>query len=101
MTGMTKVVVAVAALLIIAVISGFFFFVTTFLFAFSGGQYRMVSVVQYGALAVITVSVLVAAIAWRLRSPTAAVLCAAIATPAAGVVALVVEWGLSFVLGAG
>jgi len=101
MTGLTKVVVAVAALFIIAVISGFFFFVTTFLFAFSGGQYRMVSVVQYGALAVITVSVLVAAIAWRLRSPTAAVLCAAIVTPAAGVVALVVEWLLSFELGAG
>ena len=101
MNWMTKVIVALAAVFIIVAISGFFFFLTTFLFAFSGGQYRMEPVVQYGALAVIAAMVLLAAVVWKLRSPTAAVLCAAIATPAAWVVAMMVEWAFSFVLGAG
>ena len=101
MTGVMKVVVALAIVFIVVVISGFMYLVTTFLFAFSGGQYRMESVVQYGALAVIAAMVLLAAIVWRMRSPIAGVICAAIGTPVAWVVAVLVEWGLSFELGAG
>jgi hypothetical protein len=77
------------------------YLVTTFLFHFSGGQYRMGPVVDYSALAVIAGTLLLTAIVWRVRSPAAALKCAAIATPAAWVVAIVVEWGFSFALGAG
>lgn len=101
MTGVTKVVVALAIVFIVVVISGFMYLVTTFLFAFSGGQYRMEQVVQYGALGVIAAMLLLAAVVWKTRSPTAALICAAIATPAACVVAVLVEWRFSFVLGAG
>src|SRR2546421_2926829 len=44
------------------------YLVTTFLFAFSGGQYRMVAVVNLGAVAVISLGVLVAAGGWVGRS---------------------------------
>jgi hypothetical protein len=77
------------------------YLVTTFLFHFSGGQYRMGPVVDYGALAVIAVTLLLTAIAWRVRSPAAALKTATIATIVAWVLAIVVEWGLSFVWGAG
>jgi hypothetical protein len=43
----------------------------------------------------------VAAVAWRIRSPAAAALWAGIATAVAWVVAIFVEWRISYVLGAG
>jgi hypothetical protein len=101
MTGPTKVVVAILIVLLIAVISGFMYAVSTFLFAFSGGQSRMVPIVEYGAIAVVAAMILLAAIVWRLRSPVTAAKYAAIATPAAWVVAMFVEWALSFEFGAG
>jgi hypothetical protein len=98
---MNRSLLALAAGLIVIVISGFMYLVTTFLFAFSGGQYRMEPIVQFGALTVIAAMLLLAAIVWRVRSPVAAVICAAIVTPIAWVVLVVVEWGLSFEFGAG
>jgi hypothetical protein len=101
MTRTTKVVVALLVVFIIAVISAAMYGVTTFLFHFSGGQARMGPVVDYGAIVVITVSLVIAAIVWKRRSPTAAAIYAAVGTPAAWVVAVFIEWCLSFVLGAG
>jgi hypothetical protein len=77
------------------------YLVTTFLFHFSGGQYRMGPVVDYGALTVIAGTLVLTGIAWRVRSPAAAVKTAVIATPVAWAVAIAVEWGLSFAWGAG
>jgi hypothetical protein len=74
--------------------------VTTFLFAFSGGQYRMVTVVNVGALAVIAAGVLSALLAWTLRSRDVALKAAALATGAGWVAATFIEWLLSFSLGA-
>jgi hypothetical protein len=91
--------IGVIALVLIP-ICGVGYLVTTFLFAFSGGQYRMVEVVNIGALIVFALGVLVAAVAWRLRSPSAAVGWAAAATGAGWVVALTTEWLISFRLGA-
>ena len=56
------------------------YLVTTFLFAFSGGQYRMVAVVNLGAVAVISLGVLVAAVKWIVRSSAEAIKWTAIAT---------------------
>ena len=98
---MNRSLLALAAGFIVIVISGFMYLVTTFLFAFSGGQYRMEPIVQFGALTVIAAMLLLAAIVWRVRSPFAAVIYAAIVTPIAWVVLVVVEWGLSFEFGAG
>jgi hypothetical protein len=95
------VAVALTLALLIGLAGAFMFLVTTFLFHFSGGQDRMGPVVNYGALAVIAGTTLLAAIVWTIRSPSAAVKITAIATPAAWAVTLVVEWGLSFVFGAG
>lgn len=77
------------------------FLATTFLFHFSSGQYRMGPVVNYGALAVVVGTSLLAVIAWRIRSPAAALKWAALATPLAWVAAALVEWVFSFFLGAG
>jgi hypothetical protein len=103
MTRAMKVVVAALTLFMILVISGFLYGVSVFLFAFSGGQYRMVDVVNYAALAVIALMIVLAAIVWKIRSPAAATKFSAIGTPVAWVVALFVEWGFSqfvFVTGA-
>ena len=96
-----KVVIALLIGFVIAIISGVMYEVTIFLFYFSGGQSRMGPVVNYGALVVIAATVLFAAIVWRKRSPTTAAISAAIGTPVAWVAAIVVEWGISFELGAG
>src|ERR1700694_5273860 len=101
MTRQAKVALALAVVLTIGLAGAFMYLVTTFLFHFSSGQDRMGPVVNYGALAVIAGTTLLAAIAWKIRSPSAAVKITAIATPAACAVTLVVEWGLSFVFGAG
>src|SRR5256885_8528870 len=79
----------------------FGYLATTFLFAFSGGQYRMIAVVNVVALVVVALGAVVAALAWRLRSAAAAVILTAIVTGAGWVAAVIGEWLLSFRLGAG
>ena len=85
--------------LVIGIPGAFMYLVTTFLFYFRnfgpGIPYRILDIVNYGALAVIGATLLIAAIAWRLRSPAAALLSAAIAAPIAWAAALFVEWRLS------
>jgi len=92
MTPGTSVVAAGALVVIIGLGGGFMWLVTTFLFHFSGGQVKMGPVVDYGALLVIALTILVAVAAWILRSPVAAVKLAAITAAVAWVVAVVVEW---------
>lgn len=96
-----NVAVALLMVFVVVLISGFMYLVTTFLFHFSGGQTRMGPVVDNGALAVTAFSLLTVAIVWRMRSLTAAAICTAVVTPVAWVVAVFVEWRLSFALGAG
>ena len=91
-------IAAIAAIVLPA--AGFGYLVTTFLFAFSGGQSRMVAVVNLGALAVIGFGVLVAAVTWILRSPLAAIIWTAIATGVGWVAVVIAEWLISFQLGA-
>jgi hypothetical protein len=90
----------VAVALIVLPATGVGYLITTFLFAFSGGQNRMVAVVNVGALTVIGLDVLVAAVMWRLRSPTAAIKWTAITTGVGWVAAVVADWLISFSLGA-
>ena len=101
MTLLVKVVISLLIGVVIAVISGFMYEVTILLFYFSGGQARMEPVVNYAAPAVITVVVLLTAVVWRVRSPTAAAISAAIGTAVAWLIAIFVEWRISYVLGAG
>lgn len=77
------------------------YLVTTFLFHFSSSQDRMGPVVDCGVIAVVTGTMLLAAIVWKIRSPSTAVICAAIATPVAWASAVFVAWRFSFVLSAG
>jgi hypothetical protein len=99
MTRPAKIAVALVIVIGVALASGFMFGVTTFLFNFSGGQYRMGPVVGYGALAAMTATLLVAAIAWKIRSPAAAVLSTGVALAVNWTVAIFVEWRISYVLG--
>jgi len=90
-------------LAVIGVVGGaaaFGWLVTTFLFAFSGGQYRMVPVVGYGVAAMIVVPLGAAAVVWKLRSAPAGLLAAVAAAGIGWIVTLVVEWLISFSLGA-
>lgn len=91
---------AAATAFVVVMCAGAMFLVTTFLFAFSGGQVRMVPVVGYGALAVIALTLVVAAAVWKIRSGTAAAQAAAIVTVAGWATAVLVEWLISFMLGA-
>jgi hypothetical protein len=97
----SRIGTAVGAAAIVLVAGAVGYLVATFLFAFSGGQYRMVAVVNAATLIVIALSALIAAVVWLRRSPGAAVGAAAIATGAGWAVALVVVWLISFSLGAG
>jgi hypothetical protein len=92
---------ALGILIGVLLAGAFMYLVTTFFFGFSGGQYRMGPVVVYGALAAMAATLIVAAIAWRIRSPAAATAWAGIATAVAWAVAIFVEWRMSYVLGAG
>ena len=92
---------AIGIVIGVLVSGAFMYLVTTFLFAFSGGQNRMGPVVALGALAVIATTLLAAAIAWRIRPPATAAITAGIATAVAWVLAIFVEWSISYVLGAG
>ena len=91
-------VLIIAAIVLIPAV--FMYLATTFLFAFSGGQYRMVAVVNLGALAVIALGVASAALGWRLRGAPFAAVAAGAATAIGWAAAVGVEWGLSFWLGA-
>src|SRR2546430_14036292 len=88
----TTIVAAGAVVLLVAVCAGVMYLITSFLFAFSGGQYRMVPVVGYGALAVIGATLLIAIVVWRPRSLAAAGKKGAIAHPLGGAPAKVGEW---------
>ena len=91
------VIVIAIAIVVPAVLM---YLVTTFLFAFSGGQYRMVAVVNFAALAMIAIPSVAAAIAWRVRSGAVAAVTAVTATLGGWVATAVTEWVLSFWLGA-
>src|SRR2546421_10957311 len=91
----------VAIAMIVLGVAAVGYLVTTFLFAFSGGQYRMVAVVNLGAVAVISLGVLVAAVTWIVRSSAEAIRWTVIATGGGWVAALIAEWLISFSLGAG
>ena len=98
MSGQTKRAVAIGIVIGVLLSGAFMYLVTTFLFGFSVGQYRMGPVVAYGALAAISTTLVVTAIAWRIRSPAAAAAWAATATAVAWAVAIFVEWRISYVL---
>jgi hypothetical protein len=101
MSRQAKRAVAIGIVVGVLLAGAFMYLVTTFLFDFSGGQYRMGPVVVYSALGAISATLVVAAIAWRIRSPSAAAGWAAIATAVTWAVAVFVEWRVSFALGAG
>ncbi len=91
---------ALAIVFIVGLVAPVMYLVTTFLFHFSSGQDRMGPVVNYSALGVVAGTLLLAPVVWKVRSPGAALRWTAIATPVAWVVAVIVEWGLSFAFGA-
>jgi hypothetical protein len=90
----------VAIALIVLSAAGVGYLVTTFLFAFSGGQYRMVAVVNAGALIVVGLGVLAGVGMWLFKSPAAAIKWTAIVTGVGWVAAVIAEWFISFTLGA-
>ena len=92
-------VTAVAIAIVVLAAGAFGYLVTTFLFAFSGSQYRMVAVVNLVALLVLVSSFVMAAVAWILRSPMHAFKWAAIGTAVGWIAAIAVEFVLSFSLG--
>ena len=96
----SQLLAVIAIALIVLPAAGVGYLVTTFLFAFSGGQNRMVAVVNSGALIVVGLGVLVAVATWILRSAAAAIRWSAIVTGVGWVVAIVGEWLISFKLGA-
>ena len=85
---------------IVVVPAMFMYLVTTFLFAFSGGQTRMVGVVNAVALAMVAITIVVAAVTWRWRSAPVAVAVTAAVSAAGWFLAVVGEWVVSFFLGA-
>ena len=91
-------ILAIAGIVLGAAAVGYL--VTTFLFAFSGGQNRMVVVVNVGGLIVIGLNVLVAGAAWIVRSRADSIKWTAIAAGVGWAAALIAEWVLSFWLGA-
>ena len=100
MTRGAKVALALSLFMMIAPAAAFMLLVTTFLFAFSGGQSRLEHVVKYSALAVVALSTLVAAVAWRTRSPNQAIKYTQSRPGVLWLAALIADWGSSFVLGA-
>lgn len=91
-------IIAIAAIVVLPAI--FMFLVTTFLFAFSSGQSRMVAVVNTVDLVVVALGVVVAAVTWRWRSAPTAIKVTAAVTGASWFLAVLVELVLSFFLGA-
>lgn len=78
----------------------FMYLVTTFLFAFSSGQSRMLGVVNAVDVAMVAITVVVAAVTWRWRAAAAAAAITAVVTAVGWFVAVIAEWILSFFLGA-
>src|SRR2546421_4125828 len=76
------------------------YLVTTFLFAFSGGQYRMVAVVNLGAVAVISLGVLVAAGVGVVGGSPGGIKWAAIGIGGGWLGGLHPQWPVLFLLGA-
>ena len=77
------------------------YLVTTFLFAFSGGQYRMVPIVDAGPWTVAGAALLLGAVSLvATRSLLRAVQTLVVSTAAGWLLAGVVYWVLSFWLGA-
>ena len=91
-------IIAIAAIVVVPAI--FMYLVTTFLFAFSGGQYRMVAVVNAVDVAMVAITVGVAGVTWRWRSAATAAKVTAVVTAVGWFLALAAEWILSFFLGA-
>jgi hypothetical protein len=89
--------IALAIVVLAAGVVGYL--ATTFLFAFSGGQNRMVPVVNLGAVSVIVLSLVVAAVTWVVRSPMDALKWTAIGTAVGWLAAIAIEFVLSFSLG--
>lgn len=79
---------------------GFGYLLTTFLFAFSGGQARMVSVVNLVDLIAFVATIAAGTMVWLLRSPADVVKWAVIAAAIVWFAAIVLEFVLSFSLGA-
>jgi hypothetical protein len=90
---------AIAIAIVVLAAGAIGYLATTFLFAFSGGQYRMVAVVNLGAVLVLVSSFAVAAVSWMLRSPTDALKWTLIATAIGWGTAIAIEFVLSFSLG--
>ena len=97
--GASALAMAIAIAVVVLAAAAFGYLVTTFLFAFSGSQFRMVPVVNLVALAVVVSSLVVAAVAWLLRSPMDALKWTLIATGVGWVAAIAIEFVLSFSLG--
>ena len=85
---------------IIGVPGAFMYVATSFLFAFSGGQYRMAAIVNAGAIAVVALGAVTTVVGWRIRGAPFATQSAGIATAVGWFAAVVTEWLLSFWLGA-
>jgi hypothetical protein len=90
---------AIAIAVVVVAAGAFGYLVTTFLFAFSGSQFRMVPAVNLVALAVVVSSVAVAAAVWLLRSPMQALKWTLIVSAGGWVAAIAIEFVLSFSLG--
>ena len=97
--GAAPLAMAIAIAVVVVAAGAFGYLLTTFLFAFSGSQFRMVPVVNLVALAVVVSSLVVAAVAWILRSPVDALKWMLIATGVGWAAAIAVEFVLSFSLG--
>jgi hypothetical protein len=97
--GASPAVMAIAISVVVLAAGAFGYLLTTFLFAFSGGQYRMVPVVNLVAVAVVVSSFVVAAVTWILRSPMHALQWATIGTGIGWLAAIAIEFVLSFSLG--
>lgn len=90
---------AIAIAVVVLAAGAFGYLLTTFLFAFSGSQFRMVAVVNLVAVAVVVSSFVLAAFTWILRSPMRALQWAAIGTGIGWLAAIAIEFVLSFSLG--
>src|SRR2546426_10690729 len=90
-TSVPLAILAIGAIVLGAAAAGYL--VTTFLFAFSGGQNRMAGVVHVGGLIVVGLDVLLGAAGWILRSPADALSWTALAAGAGWAAALIADGG--------
>jgi hypothetical protein len=95
----SPIVMAIAIAIVVLAAGVVGYLATTFLFAFSSSQGRMVPVVNLGAVSVLVSSLVVAAVTWVFRSPTDALKWTAIGTAVGWLAATAIEFALSFSLG--